>query len=416
MVMSNVLEDLEAVSLKLQESSISRFEQVCRDRQKGGIERIVRNHTLTQNEAAKACGVVANTFKKYYEEMLEKGLIEPVIVEKPKKLFSLSQMHAIMDYMEIPKWSDSHNYTHVINVQNQKGGTGKSTLSVSVSAALALPLHNRMRTLIIDLDPQGSLRNFLAPQIDSDTDLLSAVDIMLGDEEEGVYSEYIESGHSHEDILKSSIQESHIPNLHILPAFTDDERFSSNAWMSYAETGEFNHVKYLKEKIIDVIREDYDCIIIDTGPQINPLVWSAQYACNGMLVPVTPHQLDWSSTSAFLRNLPAQIKKNLPNQGENIKWLKVAITNFNPLKDSQIANTIRTDLGLGSLMMANDSLSSVAFESAAKNYCTVLDIRKVEKLCPDKPLQDAQTSIEAFTRELTAILGLVEHQSNNGSL
>jgi hypothetical protein len=67
-------------------------------------------------------------------------------------------------------------------------------------------------------------------------------------------------------------------------------------------------------------------------------------------------------------------------------------------------------------MMANDSLSSVAFESAAKNYCTVLDIRKVEKLCPDKPLQDAQTSIEAFTRELTAILGLVEHQSNNGSL
>lgn len=410
----SVLKDLQRLTPVLQKSSVTRFQQVFDDRQKGGIERVVRNHLHTQNEAAKACGVVPNTFKRYYQEMLDKGLIEPYHQEGPKKLFSLNQMHEIMDYMNIPKWSDTHNYTHVVNIQNQKGGTGKSSLAVNAAAALALPLTHRIRVLMIDLDPQGSLRVFLAPQADLQTDLLSAVDIMLGDEEEGAYAEYKEAGHSHEEILKASILESHIPNLHILPAFTDDERFSFKAWMHYAKEDSFDHVRYLKEKIIDVVKDDYDVILIDTGPQINPLVWAAQYACNGMLVPVTPHQLDWSSTSSFLRNLPSQLVDNLPNHGENINWLKVAVTNYNVGKDSQIANTIRTDLGLGGFMMSNDIVNSAAFEAAAKHFCTVMDIKKVEGLCPDKQLQDAQMSVEAFTRELMSLLSLAEHQANTG--
>jgi chromosome partitioning protein len=406
-----IFSELNDICEKANDHAISRIDQVFENRQKNGIERVVRNHLLTQRAAASVCnGISSPTFKNHYEEVLASGKIDVVINEGPKKLYSLKMMHTIMEHIGVPKWYDTHAYTHVINVQNQKGGTGKSTYAVNCAVAIALPLETRIRTLIVDLDPQGSLRTFLAPQAEYDNDLLSAVDIMLGDDEpDGLYADYKSNDYDHAQIVRGSIQESHIPNLHILPAFSDDERFSSAAWTHYAKHNEFPHIKYLKEKIIDVIRDDYDVIIIDTGPQINPLVWAAQHASNGMLVPVTPHQLDWASTWNFLRNTPGQAKINLPDQGKNIKWMKVALTNVDTAKDIKIANDIRTDLG--SFMMANELVRSDAFEAAAKNYCTVLDIKKVEKLCGDRALQDAQSSIKALTRELLGVLNLAEHKA-----
>ncbi len=47
----------------------------------------------------------------------------------------------------------------IISFQNQKGGVGKTTLSINVAAALALAGH---RILIVDADPQGSVRDWAA--------------------------------------------------------------------------------------------------------------------------------------------------------------------------------------------------------------------------------------------------------------
>lgn len=74
-----------------------------------------------------------------------------------------------MDAAGVPKFhlrKNSHeNKPWVINVQNQKGGTGKSMTAVHLAACLALNLDKRYRICLIDLDPQGSLRLFLNPQV-----------------------------------------------------------------------------------------------------------------------------------------------------------------------------------------------------------------------------------------------------------
>lgn len=398
--------ELERRTEGLFESDINKQVAVLNERQIYGVERVIKNHAVNQTQAAKIASMYRTSFKELVEKLVAEEKMPAPIQENKKLLYTLKHMEVILNAVETPRWSDTHKTCHVINVQCQKGGTGKSTWTVSEAVALALT-PERPRVLVIDLDPQGSLRRTLAPQVELEENILTAVDIMLGDDEpDGLYSQFRET-YSHEDILYASIQETHIPNLNILTAFTEDERFSEIAWNNKNESGEFKHLDYLKTKIIDVVRNDYDIILIDTGPQINPLVWSAQVACNGMIVPLTPENLDWASGSRFLHKLTKQ-RKSLPNEGENIKWLKVALTNVDRPKHSKVAAQVRKDMG--AFMFANEIVNSDAFDTASANYCTVLDIKQVEKLCSDTELKRAQSSVKAMATEVMAHLDIIEHE------
>ena len=79
--------------------------------------------------------------------------------------YSISLQEAHMDGCAgVPKFhqqkNNNDNKPWIINVQNQKGGTGKSMTAVHLAACLALNLDKRYRICLIDLDPQGSLRLF----------------------------------------------------------------------------------------------------------------------------------------------------------------------------------------------------------------------------------------------------------------
>ncbi|WP_016956486.1 ParA family protein [Catenovulum agarivorans] len=402
--MSYVTSKLTSLGEKLTEFNYSRYQSVYAQRMSGDIERIIENNSVNMNEAAKLCRMSRNTFKAKYEEAVANGIVPEALLKHNKYLFTLKHMHVLMDYFEIPKWSDKGLKTQVINLQNQKGGTGKSTTATTLAASLAIGLHERMRVLLIDLDPQGSLRNYLLPQENYSTDILTAVDMMLGDEEEeGLYRQYLSQGFTHEEILANSIHETHIPSLHVLPSFSEDERFSQSAWLHYAKTGNLNHVERLKETVIDKVKNDYDVILIDTGPHINPLVWSAQYACDGIVVPFTPRELDWHSTCSFLSNLPINLEM-LPNKGENVKWFKCLATNYNIEfgRDKHMMDEARRVLGDN--IFSSQLVSSYAFEAAARNQCTIFDIRKVENLCSDKQLDKALTYTETLKDEFLRFL------------
>lgn len=410
--MTALIDDLLKLGQHLDKKNEDRYKAVSKERTFHDIERIIKNHALNMVAAAKACGMNRVTFKAKYDEAVKLGVIDEVL--KPNSssyLFTLKHMHALMDWLKLPKWSDKNYETHVINSQNQKGGTGKSTTLITLAAGLSLLLGERLKILVIDLDPQGSLRKYLLPHQEYAFDILTAVDIMLGeDESDGLYQEYLDDGLSHEEILKSSIHETHIPNLHVLPSFSEDERFSQAAWMHFAKTGDLKHVKLLKEKIINSVKDDYDVIFLDTGPHINPLVWSAQYASTGMLVPFSPKELDWHSTSQFLRNLPHQLMQTLPNKGENIEWLKVLATNCNAEfnRDQKVLSASREALASGEWMFPARMINSQAFEAAAQNNCTVFDIKKVEKLCPDKQLDKIKPYTDILINEF---LGFIESKS-----
>lgn len=410
-IMTPVKSALQRLVPQIREHEISRIEAVLENSKTADdINKLILNHSLSQADAAKACGLSLNTFKERVSEALEQNVIPPILFENNKYRYTLNHVYALMDWFGSEKWSDKKKGTIVLNVQNQKGGSGKSTTVISLAAAIALRLNERRRVLIIDLDPQGTLRVVAAPSLSSSEGILSAVDVMLGSEEQGsAYSSYVDSGFTHEQILKGSILQTHIPNLHILPAFPTDERFSSVAWLNYAETGKLEHINFFKERVIEPLISDYDVILIDTGPHVNPLTWSAMEACNALLVPVSPRKLDWASTGQFLCNLPDQFTF-LPSKGENIKFFKVVAVNYDEeqSRDLDILNQIKDVLGKD---MLNSTIKrSSAFESASRNYRTVFDIRKSDGFCPDRQLDKAISSLNDVTRELLLSLNEIDFE------
>ena len=144
-----------------------------------------------------------------------------------------------------------------IAVANQKGGVGKTTTTINLSAALA---EQGKKVLLVDLDPQGNAT--------------SGVGVDKRELENTVY-ELIAGRIS----LEECLIETDFLNLSVLPA---------NINLSGAEIDliDMEDREYYLKKILAPIKEDYDFILIDCPPSLNMLTVNAMTAADTVLVPI----------------------------------------------------------------------------------------------------------------------------------
>ncbi len=144
-----------------------------------------------------------------------------------------------------------------IAVANQKGGVGKTTTAINLSACLA---EKNKKVLTIDIDPQGNTTSGLGVDKNS--------------VENTVYELFLD-----ECDLKDCIQNSVMENLTVIP---------SNINLSGAEIEliSMEDKEYLLKNKLDQIKEDYDFIIIDCPPSLNLLTVNAMVAADTVLVPI----------------------------------------------------------------------------------------------------------------------------------
>ena len=150
----------------------------------------------------------------------------------------------------------------VICVVNQKGGVGKTTTAVNLSASLAVA--NR-RTLLIDLDSQGNATGGLGvdKQSVNSKNICSVIlrEASLADTIIDIYPELL-NGH-----------------LHLCPA--NHELTGAEIHLIETESRE-----YRLKKVIDEIKADYDYVFIDAPPSLSLLTINALAAADRVLIPV----------------------------------------------------------------------------------------------------------------------------------
>ncbi len=359
-------------------------------------------HSYPTDAAASVVGVSRNKFRQLADQAVAEGLMPPPSKPMNAWLYDLEQLHVLLRLNGVPSFHERHPNADplVLDVQNLKGGVGKTMTASHIAVGLASTrIRERYRICLIDCDPQGSQRLFLAPTLAnrSAETILSAVDVMLG---EGDCETLEDAGVSLRDILLSNaVLQTHIPNLSLIASWPEDARYNHRAYTGNS----IEMSKLLRERVIDPLRDDFDIFILDTGPHIDPMVWAAMYAANAMLVPCPAKELDWHSTRFYLESL-SNIYSRLPPEWPGMRFMRVLPTMFEQTSHRQTEILRKMFSSLRTEIMTSHVVRSAAFETCAKTNRTVFDVNTKDFQGTRETLDRALRSISDVLTELEAVM------------
>ena len=147
--------------------------------------------------------------------------------------------------------------SEIMAIANQKGGVGKTTTTINLSAALA---EKGKHVLVIDMDPQGNTSSGLG--IDKDELETTVYQLMIRDND-----------------FDECVQKNVFENLDVLAA-------NDNLAGIEIETMDMEDRNYILSNIIAEVKDRYDYIIIDCPPSLNTLTINSMTTADSVLVPI----------------------------------------------------------------------------------------------------------------------------------
>ncbi len=162
----------------------------------------------------------------------------------------------------------------IFAIANQKGGVGKTTTAVNLSASLAAA---EKRTLLVDMDPQANA--------------CSGLGVDKGGHNRTIYHALLGEATARDILIRSTLQ-----HLDILPANTDLIGAEIELVSALAREKKL-------QGVLTEIREDYDFIIIDCPPSLGLLTVNALTAADAVLIPLQCEYYAMEGLSQLLKTI-----------------------------------------------------------------------------------------------------------------
>lgn len=171
----------------------------------------------------------------------------------------------------------------VLAIANQKGGVGKTTTAVNLSASLAA---SEKRVLLVDLDPQGNASSGLGLKREEAEDRPTIYHALLGEHD-----------------ARSAIVATEVPHLSLLPSDPDLVGAELELVSVLARESRL-------QKALVSLRGEYDYVILDCPPSLGLLTINALVAADRVLVPLQCEYYALEGLGSLLRTIEL-IRANL---------------------------------------------------------------------------------------------------------
>lgn len=169
----------------------------------------------------------------------------------------------------------------IIAITNQKGGVGKTTTSVNLSACVASEGH---RVLVVDADPQGNTTSGLGVRVKNTTP--TVYEVMAGEVE-----------------LSKALIKTQVETLFVLPA---DIRLAG----AEIELASVEGREHVLAEALEPARSEFDYIFIDCPPSLGLITLNALCAADGVLIPIQCEYYALEGVSALMGTIQKVRKIN----------------------------------------------------------------------------------------------------------
>jgi chromosome partitioning protein len=246
-----------------------------------------------QTETAEILGVSRKTLERWIDE---KDFPSGEREGRGPRYFSLAEINQIRTLKGLHPWRADTDECQVVSIVNFKGGVGKTTTIVPAAQYFA---RRGYRVLVIDADPQGSTTTAFGMRPDQDVpDSNTLGPFLLGEElcrqeaeDQGRDSDWTGS-------LTTAVQRTYWDGLDIIASnlrlFGAEFAIAARRLRDPA----FQFYRVLHDGL-QPLKDRYDVILVDTPPSLSFLTTNAIFASSGLVLPVPPAMMDFSSSVAF---------------------------------------------------------------------------------------------------------------------
>lgn len=208
----------------------------------------------------------------------------------------------------------------VIAICNQKGGVGKTTTAVNLAASFAAL---EKKTLLIDMDPQGNASQGLGFMESQDVDVHEILD--MAENPDNITFENI----------KPAILDTTLDYLKIITSGPD------LAVMEIELVNAMSRERRL-ERVMSVLKENFEFIIIDAPPSLNLLTLNVLTAATSVLIPVQCEYYALQGMTELFKTI-REVQKNL-NGNLKIEGALLTMYTKNLSLSKQVADEVRENL------------------------------------------------------------------------